>query len=107
MAIAGGGSTTITPYESTIAVNDPVGITEDGLFECTTENKSSINISASTVTMLGSVKLDTTRTFFLYYSGLAVYARVGTLTGDTMEFGTEINLGTGATGTMTGGCAII
>lgn len=57
--------------------------------------------------MLGTVKLDATRTLFMYYSGLTVFARVGTLTIDTMAFGTEVTIGTGATGGIYGGCCEI
>lgn len=57
--------------------------------------------------MLGMVKLDASRTFFMYYSGTTVYGRVGTLTLDTMAFGTEVTFGTGALGPMYGGCCEI
>lgn len=107
MASAWWWSYTVSPYENTIVAGDPVWVTQDGLFECTTENKSSINISASTVVMLWSVKLDATRTLFMYYSWLTAYARVGTLTGDTMAFGTEVTIGTWATWAIYWGCCEI
>lgn len=98
---------TATPYESTIVANDPVWITSDGLFKCTTENKSSINISAWSVVTLGTVKLSATRTLFMYYSVLTVYARVWTLTWDTMAFWTQVTIWTWATWWIYGGCCEI
>jgi hypothetical protein len=90
-------STSITPYESSIALGDPVGLVYDGLFECTTENKSSANVSASSVAILGQANLDSTRTFFLYAVSNIAYARVGTLSGDVMTYGTEVQVAALAT----------
>jgi hypothetical protein len=109
MALSAGGATTITPYESTIADNDPVGLVYDGLFECTTEVKSSANITVSSITkILGQAAIDATRTLFVYAVGLTVFARVASRsTTDVITYGTEVTVGTGSTGTMSGGCCLV
>lgn len=107
MALAWGGSFSITPYESSITVWNPVWLTNDGLIKCTTENKSSANISASAINIIAEASLDTTRTFFLYSVWLTIYARVWTLSWDVMTYWTEVSVWTWSTGSMYGWCALI
>lgn len=98
----------IPNYESTIVLWDAVWLFDDGIFECTTENKSSANITASSITVnLGQAQLDTTRTVFYYAVGLNTYARVWTLTWDVMTYWTEVNIGNGSSGSMTGSVSTI
>ena len=102
------GSATITPYESTIILNDLVWITEDGLFECQTENASSANITGSTINVLiWQTNLDDSRTLFLFSVTTQAYACVGTLTGNTMVYGTAVSVATIASNNFSGWCALI
>lgn len=108
MALAWGGSFVITPYEASITSGSPVGLSDDGLFLCTTENKSSANITASSIAVnLWQAQLDSTRTVFYYAVWVNTYARVGTLSGDVMTYGTEVNVWNGSSWTMSGAVVLI
>lgn len=98
---------TVTPYESTITVWQPVWIVYDGSVWCTTEIKTSANVSASAVTQLWMAHLDSTRIFFMYSSWANVYARVWTLTNDVMTYWAEVTVAALGTWPCTWGCALI
>lgn len=106
ISVTGGGYNFAT-YESGMSSGNPVGLVyDDGIMKCTTENKSSANISASTIVTKCQQKLDATRTLFIYTNGNSLRAIVGTLSGDTMSYGSEATI-YNASATVVAGCALI
>ena len=91
MALAWGGSYTITPYESGIVIGDAVALLKDWLFKCTSSNKSSTNITSSAITGFHwQVEVSSWKYVFFYSVWVNLFVRVWTLVWDVITYWTEI-----------------
>lgn len=107
MSLWGGGSVNIPTYESTIVVWDQVGLIDNSIYKCTTENKSMTAISTTVTAVHGQVEISANKFAFFYSNGITLYARIGTLANDVMTYGTEVTVDTLVTWPCTGGIAKI